>query len=92
MRVTVNVVAGQGETEFDAGGWGQDLYITPPDSTPLFDIALYNRRGEFILGKKNMDDPKPKIEGRYKTSVAANIVRITNAADDGAYLVEVPLE
>ena len=91
MLIKITVAAGYGEAEFDHGGWGCDASIQPPDATPTFDFMLVNRRGDLILGAVNITDVKPKIEGRYKTSVHANTVIIANAADDGVYEVELHL-
>lgn len=86
--ITITVSGGTGTASIDFGNLAcEAISINSPDSTPNYDIAIYNANGFFVVGALDIIVQKAKINEKFRLIGVCQIV-ISGAADDGDYTLE----
>ena len=86
--IAITVSAGTGTVSVDFGHLPcEAVSITAPDSTPMYDFAIYNANGQYVVGAADITAQKAKINESFRLDGICQL-SITGAVDDGVYQVE----
>jgi len=87
--IVIAVSNGAGSVTINFGNLAcEAVSLISPDNTPMYDFAIYNANGSFVVGGTGISVQKTKINELFRL-VGSCQLSITGAADDGNYSVEV---
>lgn len=86
---TITVSGGSGSVAIDFGHAAcEAVSLISPDNTPMYNFAITNANGIFVVGADSIDVQKTKISENFRLDGVCTL-SITSAADDGNYSVEI---
>ena len=87
--ITIAVTSGTGSVSINFGNVkAESVSLISPDATPMYNFAITNANGTFVVGADSIDVQKTKIAEHFQLNGVCTLT-ITSAADDGDYSVEI---